>query len=114
MTAVVYDPRGLARDVFAYADALLPVVHAVTLPAEGWEGEEAPFLQSAAVPGVLADAEAQIIQIQPSDRALWAEGGLECTGQGAGTLAVSARDKPGEAVALLVSVQAARKGGAAV
>lgn len=114
MTASVYDPRGLARDVFAYADALLPVIHAVTLPAEGWEGEEEPFLQSVAVPGVLADETAQIIQIQPSDRALWAECGLVCTGQGAGTLAFSARDKPGEAVALLVSVQAARKGGAAV
>lgn len=114
MTAAVYDPRGLARDVFAYADALLPVIYVVTLPAEGWEGEEEPFLQSVAVPGVLADETAQIIQIQPSDRALWADCGLECTGQGAGTLAFSARDKPGEAVALLVSVQAARKGGAAV
>lgn len=114
MTASVYDPRGLARDVFAYADALLPVIHAVTLPAEGWEGEEAPFLQSVAVPGVLADETAQIIQIQPSDRALWADCGLECTGQGAGTLTFSARDKPAEALALLVSVQAARKGGTAV
>lgn len=114
MTAAVYDPRGLARDVFAYADALLPVIHAVTLPAEGWEGEEAPFLQSVAVPGVLADETAQIIQIQPSDRALWANCGLECVGQGEGTLTFSARDKPGEAAALLVSVQAARKGGTAV
>lgn len=114
MRLAVYDPRGLARDVFAYADGLLPVIHAVTLPAEGWEGEEAPFLQSVAVPGVLADETAQIIQIQPFDRALWADCGLECTGQGAGTLAFSARDKPGEALALLVSVQAARKGGTAV
>ena len=114
MRLAVYDPRGLARDVFAYADALLPAIHAVTLPAEGWEGEEAPFLQSVAVPGVLADETAQIIQIQPSDRALWADCALACTGQGAGTLTFSARDKPGEAVALLVSVQAARKGGAAV
>lgn len=110
MTAAVYDPRGLARDVFAYADALLPVIHAVTLPAEGWEGEDAPFLQSVAVPGVLADPAAQVIHIQPSDRALWAECALECTGQGAGTLAFSARDKPGEAVTLLVSVQAAKGG----
>lgn len=114
MTAEVYDPQGMARDVFAYADALLPVIYAVTLPAEGWEGEDAPFLQSVAVPGVLADPAAQVIHIQPSDRALWADCALECTGQGAGTLAFSARDKPGEAVTLLVSVQAARKGGAAV
>lgn len=114
MTAEVYDPRGMARDVFAYADALLPVIYVVTLPAEGWEGEDAPFLQSVAVPGVLADPAAQVIHIQPSDRALWTECALECTGQGAGTLAFSARDKPGEAVTLLVSVQAARKGGAAV
>lgn len=110
MTAEVYDPRGMARDVFAYADALLPVIYVVTLPAEGWEGEDAPFLQSVAVPGVLADPAAQVIHIQPSDRALWTECALECTGQGAGTLAFSARDKPGEAVTLLVSVQAAKGG----
>lgn len=114
MTAAVYDPQGKSADVFAYADGLLPVIHTVELPAEGWEGEEAPFLQSVEVPGVLADPEVQIIHIQPADRALWVECGLECTGQGAGTLAFSARDKPEGAVALLVSVQAARKGGAAV
>lgn len=114
MTAEVYDPQGMARDVFAYADALLPVVHALTLTAEGWTGETAPYSQTADVPGVLADPAAQVIHIQPSDRALWTECALECTGQGAGTLAFSARDKPGEAVTLLVSVQAARKGGAAV
>ena len=114
MTAAVYDPQGKAGDVFAYADGLLPVVHSVELPAEGWEGEEEPFVQSVSVLGVLADPEAQIIQIQPADRALWVDCGLECTGQGAGTLAFSARDKPEGAVALLVSVQAARKGGTAV
>lgn len=110
MTAEVYDPRGMARDVFAYADALLPVIYVVTLPAEGWEGEDAPFLQSVAVPGVLADPAAQVIHIQPSDRALWADCALECTEQGVGTLVFSARDKPGEAVTLLVSVQAAKGG----
>lgn len=114
MRTDVYDPAGRHEDVFGYADGLLPVVYAVTLPAEGWEGTEAPFVQSVAVPGVLADPEAQVIQIQPVDRAVWAACGLECTGQGAGTLAFSARDKPEEAVALLVSVQAARKGGTAV
>lgn len=114
MTAAVYDPQGKSADVFAYADGLLPVIHTVELPADGWEGTEAPFTQSVAVPGVLADPEAQVIQIQPADRAVWADSGLECTGQGAGTLAFSARDKPEEAVALLVSVQAARKGGTAV
>lgn len=110
MRLAVYDPRGMARDVFAYADGLLPVVHALTLTAEGWTGEAAPYSQTADVPGVLADPAAQVIHIQPSDRTLWAECALECTGQGNGVLAFSARDKPGEAVTLLVSVQAAKGG----
>lgn len=110
MTTAVYDPQGKAGDIFAYAEGLLPVVHSLELPAEGWEGEEAPFVQAVAVPGVVEDPAAQIIQIQPVDRAVWAECGLECTGQGAGTLAFSARDRPTEAVALLVAVQAAKGG----
>lgn len=112
MLAGVYDPRGVAGDVFAYADALLPVIHRLTLPAEGWTGE--PLAQTAAVPGVLADETAQIIQIQPKNAALWGKHGLICAGQGDGTLAFTAQEKPGEAAELLVSVQSAWKGGEAL
>lgn len=111
MRSAVYDPRGMARDVFAYADGLLPVVHALTLTAEGWTGEAAPYRQTVDLPGVLADPAAQVIYIQPSDRALWVGNGLECTGQGAETLTFEANEKPEEAIALLASVQTARKGG---
>lgn len=109
MTAAVYDPRGLARDVYAYADALLPVVWALTLAAEGWAGDEASYAQTLAVPGVLADEDAQIIHVLPGDLALWAQAGAACTGQGAGTLAFTAREKA--EIHLRVAVQAARKGG---
>lgn len=111
MRSAVYDPQGMARDVFAYADGLLPVVHALTLTAEGWTGEAAPYRQTVDLPGVLADPAAQVIYIQPSDRALWVGNGLECTGQGVETLTFEANEKPEEAIALLASVQTARKGG---
>ncbi|MBD5169232.1 MAG: hypothetical protein HDT20_03810 [Oscillibacter sp.] len=110
MLASLYDPQGKKQDVFAYADGLLPVIHDLTLPPEGWEGEEAPYTLTVTVPGVLADEAAQIIHIQPSDRAGWAASGLECTGQGENTLTFKARDRPAEAVHLLAAVQAAKGG----
>ena len=110
MLASLYDPQGKKRDIFTYADGLLPVIHSVELSPEDWEGEEAPYSLTVTVPGVLADETAQIIHIQPSDRAGWAASGLECTGQGENTLTFKARDKPAEAVMLLVAVQAAKGG----
>ena len=61
MLASLYDPQGKKQDVFAYADGLLPMIHDLTLPPEDWEGEEAPYTQTLAVPGVLADETAQLI-----------------------------------------------------
>lgn len=93
MTAAVYDPRGKAADIFAFAEGLLPVVRSVELPAEGWEGEKAPFVQSVAVPGVLADSMAQLVRVLPEDPEAWAAAGCRCTGQDAGALAFEAREK---------------------
>jgi len=111
MTAMVYDPQGKKQDIFAYADALLPVIHAVTLSADAWTGGAAPYSQIAAVPGVLADPVKQVIQPAPADAdsfALWNASGVLCTAQGDGTLAFSARDKPGADIRLHVAVQPAR------
>ncbi len=93
MTAAVYDPRGKAADIFAFAEGLLPVVRSVELPAEGWEGEKAPFVQSVAMPGVLADSMAQLVHVLPEDPEAWAAAGCRCTGQDAGALAFEAREK---------------------
>lgn len=109
MLSGVYDPRGLARDVYAYADGLLPVIWPLTLAAEGWTGDEAPYTQTAEVPVVLADGDRQIIHVLPDDLALWAEAGAACTGQGAGTLTFTAKERV--EISLRVAVQAARKGG---
>lgn len=88
--------------------SLLPVIHVVMLPAEGWEGEEAPFLQSVAVPGVLAEEAAQLIQLSPSDMDAWSGAGVRCTAQGAGSLTFTAAALPEEEISLLVSVQMAQ------
>lgn len=113
MLSSVYDPAGKARDVFSYADGLLPVIHPLTLAAGGWEGGSAPYAQTLPVPGVLADETAQVIHIQPKNPALWWESGLLCSGQGAGTLTFTALEKPGADIQVQAAVQAARKGGGA-
>lgn len=114
MLASVYDPNGKARDVFAYADGLLPVIRPLTLAADGWEGAAAPYTQTVPVPGVTADETAQVVYIQPKNPALWSENGLLCSGQGAGTLTFTAQEAPEADIQVNVAVQAARKGGTTV
>ena len=109
MLASVYDPNGKARDVFAYADSLLPVIHALTLAAGGWTGD-GPFTQTLPVPGVLADETAQVVHIQPKNPALWSESGLLCSSQGDNALTFTAQEKPEADIQVHVAVQAARKG----
>lgn len=108
MLTGVYDPRGLARDMFAYADSLLPVIHTLALPPEGWAGEEAPYTQTVPVPGVLADPAAQLIHLSPADPEAWEAAGLRCTAQGEDTLTFTARERPEGEISLLVSVQMAQ------
>lgn len=110
MLGSVYDPQGKARDVFAYADGLLPVIHPLTLTAAGWEGEATPYTQTVPVPGVLADETAQLIQPAPAAESLeaWNTAGILCAHQGAGTLTFTAREKPEADIPVNVAVQAAR------
>ena len=111
MLASVYDPGGKAQDVFAYADRLLPVIHAAALASAAWSGSAAPYTQTLAVPGVLADPAAQIIQPVPADAAglaAWTASGVQCAAQGDGSLTFTAREKPGADIQLQVAVQAAR------
>jgi len=113
MTAMVYDPQGKKQDIFAYAGALLPVIHAVTLAAAAWMGDAAPYSQIVAVPGILADPVRQIIQPAPADAdsfAHWNASGVCCAAQGDGTLIFSARDRPEADIRLYVAVQTARSG----
>ena len=116
MLGSVYDPNGKARDVYAYADGLLPTIHALTLTAGAWEGEASPYSQTVPVPGVLADEAAQLIQPAPAAGSLeaWSAAGLLCAAQGAGTLTFTARELPEEDILVNVAVQAARKGGTTV
>ena len=116
MLSSVYDPSGKARDVFAYADGLLPVIHPLTLTAGAWTGTAAPYSQTLPVPGVLAEVTAQLIQPAPAAGSLeaWSAAGVVCAAQGAGTLTFTAKEKPAENILVNVAVQAARKGGTTV
>lgn len=103
--------RGLIGKVASAAaeaiEAVTPRARAVTLPVTGWTGTAAPYSQTAAVPGVLADEGAQLVQIAPSSasRKAWKEAGAECSGQGAGTLTFTAQEKPAESIRIFVILQ---------
>lgn len=105
--------QGLAAEVAgAAADAIsevaegLPVGWSVTLTAAGWTGS-GPYTQTAAVAGVRADEAGQLVQVAPASasREAWNAAGVQCTGQGAGTLAFEAREKPGTDISVYVILQ---------
>ena len=83
----------------------LPVRREVTLTASGWTGDAAPYAQTVDVPGVLADELAQLVRILPVGLETWAAAGMRCTGQGAGTLTFSAREKPVGDVKIYIVIQ---------
>lgn len=97
-----------ARDI----EAVAPAVWTVTLPAAGWAGS-GPYFQAASVPGALADEEAQLVQIAPASasRAAYREAGVECDGQGDGTLTFTAQKKPDGSLKIFVILQALGMGG---
>lgn len=87
------------------ADAL-PVGWSVTLTAAGWTGS-GPYTQTVSVAGVRADEAGQLVQVAPASasREAWNAAGVQCTGQGAGTLAFEAREKPGTDISVYVILQ---------
>lgn len=98
---------GAAADAIAEVAAGLPVRRSVTLTAAGWAGSAAPYTQTAAVAGVRADEAGQLVQVAPASasRGLWNAAGVQCTGQGAGSLAFTAAEKPGGNIQIFVILQ---------
>lgn len=97
---------GAAADAIAEVAEALPVRRSVTLPAAGWTGS-GPYTQTAAVAGVRADEAGQLVQAVPASasREAWNAAGVQCTGQGAGTLAFEASEMPGADISVYVVLQ---------
>lgn len=130
MTKAVYDPQGKAQDIFAYADAKQAKITAsgilkgngaggvsaavkgtdyaapsvgvsVTLRASGWNANAKT--QTVSVAGVTATANL-IITAAPGSYMAYAEAGVRCTAQGAGTLTFACETVPTADVAANVLI----------
>ena len=130
MTKSVYDPQGKAQDIFAYADAKQSKITAsgilkgngaggvsaavkgtdyagpsvgvsVTLRASGWNANAKT--QTVSVAGVTATANCIITAATDSYMA-YAEAGVRCTAQGAGTLTFACETVPTADVAANVLI----------
>ena len=130
MTKSVYDPQNKAKDIFAYADAKQAKITAsgilkgngaggvsaavkgtdyagpsvgvsVTLRASGWNANTKT--QTVSVAGVTATANCIITAATDSYMA-YAEAGVRCTAQGAGTLTFACETVPTEDVAANVLI----------
>lgn len=97
-----------AADAIAEVAAGLPVGRSVTLKssATSWMGS-GPYTQTVAVDGVRADEAGQRVEVVPASASLeaWEAAGVKCTGQGAGTLAFTAQEKPGGNLSVYVILQ---------
>ena len=73
-----------------------PIGRSVTLTADNWTGTAAPYSQTVAVPGVLADEAVQLVQIVPTADSMdaWEAAGVRCTAQAVGKLTFMAKEKP--------------------
>lgn len=100
------DVAGAAADAIAEVADALPVRRSVTLTAAGWTGS-GPYTQTAAVAGVRADEAGQLVQVAPASASLavWNTAQVQCTGQGAGSLAFKALEKPGTDISVYVVLQ---------
>ena len=130
MTKAVYDPKGKAKDIFAYADAKQAKITAsgilkgngaggvsaavkgtdyaapsvgvsVTLTASGWNANAKT--QTVSVSGVTATVNL-IITAAPDSYMAYAEAGVRCTAQGAGTLTFACETVPTADVAVNVLI----------
>ena len=103
LTAAV---AGAAANAIGEVAARLPVGWSVTLTASGWAGS-GPYTQTVSVAGVRADEAGQLVQVAPASasRAAWRETGVECTGQGTGTLGFTAEEKPEADISVYVVLQ---------
>ena len=130
MTKAVYDPQGKAQDIFAYADAKQARITAggilkgdgaggvsaavkgtdyagpsvgvtATLTAAGWDADAKT--QTVSVAGVTATANCIITAATDSYMA-YAEAGVRCTVQGAGTLTFACETVPTADVAANVLI----------
>ena len=130
MTKAVYDPKGKAKDIFAYADAKQAKITAsgilkgngaggvsaavkgtdyaapsvgvsVTLRASGWDADAKT--QTVSVAGVTATANC-IITAAPDSYMAYAKAGVRCTAQGAGTLTFACETVPTADVAANVLI----------
>ena len=130
MTKAVYDPKGKAQDIFAYADAKQAKITAsgilkgngaggvsaavkgtdyaapsvgvsVTLTASGWNANTKT--QTVNVSGVTATGNL-IITAAPDSYMAYAEAGVRCTAQGAGTLTFACETVPTADVAANVLI----------
>ena len=130
MTKSVYDPKGKAQDIFAYADAKQAKITAsgilkgngaggvsaavkgtdyaapsvgvsVTLTASGWNANAKT--QTVSVAGVTATANC-IITAAPDSYMAYAKAGVRCTAQGAGTLTFACETVPTANVAANVLI----------
>ena len=120
MTKAVYDPKGKAQDIFAYADAKQAKITAsgilkgngaggvsaavkgtdyaapsvgvsVTLTASGWNANAKT--QTVSVSGVTATGNL-IITAAPNSYMAYTKAGVRCTAQGAGTLTFACETVP--------------------
>ena len=84
-----------------------PTGRSVTLTADNWTGTAAPYSQTVAVPGVLADEAVQLVQIVPTADSMdvWKAAGVMCTAQAVGKLTFTAEEKPGGSLKIFVVLQ---------
>lgn len=106
MLARIYDPQGMSRDIFAYSDALMPIIYALILLKTSWTGS-GPYTQTCTVPGILADESIQIIHTAPASENVdaWDNFGVSCTSQGENTLIFSSQELPNVNIQIYVAVQ---------